>query len=400
MTPGGNPTHPREWPAPAGELPTQIGINAIFLLPDMGGLVTYLCELVPELLRAAPATRLRIYCSPAGERYLHGKDWAPEVKLVSHPLWGTRGLKALSELTVLGAVAGRQVQLLHSIALTAPLRTRAANVVTIADTTWMTGRDPDLTTRLWRAIVPPVARRADRVIAISRASADDIERHLGIPTELIDVTFLGHSQRPRAIAADSTELRRRLGFGERTIVLTVAARKPHKNLQRLIGAMPSVVAAHPDAMLVLVGSPTAHEAELHRSTEALQLGDRVAFLPFVDDAELESLYAAAQCFVLPSLNEGFGLPLLEAMGRGVPVACSNVSALPEVAGSAARYFDPRSVREIAAAINELLADDGLRKRLTARGHERHAQLTWTATAEATLESYARAWHSKRTRQTG
>ncbi|HWC85620.1 MAG TPA: glycosyltransferase family 1 protein, partial [Solirubrobacteraceae bacterium] len=372
------------WP-----LPARIGINAIFLLPGMGGLDTYVRELVPELVRAAPEARFALFCSPAGERYLREFDLAGEVELVSHPLFGVRGLKALTELTVLGALAGRRVELLHSVALTAPLRTRAVSVVTIADVTWMLGRAPDVTTRLWRLIVPPVARRADRVIAISRAGAEHIVEHLHVPAERIDVTLLGHARTRRADPIPEVELRRRFALGKGPIVLMVGTRKPHKNLMRLLAAMPAVRAAHPEVTLVLAGNPTAHEEELRRQAHGLGLGHHVAFLPFVEPAELEGLYATASCFVLPSLNEGFGLPLLEAMGRGVPTACSNVSALPEVAGDAARYFDPARVEEIAGALVELLGDPALREELSARGRAREAQVTWRATAEATLSSYAR-----------
>jgi glycosyltransferase involved in cell wall biosynthesis len=380
--------------APRGALPSRIGINAIFLLPGMGGLDTYVHELVPELVRAAPEVRFSIFCSPAGERHLREVDWADSVELISHPLFGVRGLKALSELTVLGAVASRRVELLHSVALTAPLRTRAVSVLTIADATWMLGPAPDMTTRLWRLIVPPVARRADRVIAISQASAEDVVAYLGVPAERIDVTILGHGPRRRASPLPKAELRRRFALGDGPIVLTVGTRKPHKNLLRLLAAMPSVLAGRPDATLVLAGNPTAHEDELHQQARRLGVNGHVAFLPFVDAEELEGLYSAADCFVLPSVNEGFGLTVLEAMDRGVPVACSNVSAMPEVAGDAARYFDPTDVEAMAAALVELLADRSLREALSALGHARVAELTWTATAEATLASYARAWRER------
>ena len=135
-------------------VPPRVAINAIFLLPGMGGLDTYVRELVPELVRLAPQTRFSVYCSPAGREHLARTDWASEVELISHPLFGVPGLKAITELTVLGALAGTRADLLHSVALTAPLWTRAVNVVTIADTTWLHGTALDATTRLWRLVVP------------------------------------------------------------------------------------------------------------------------------------------------------------------------------------------------------------------------------------------------------
>ena len=381
---------------PLDQLPGRIGINALFLLPGMGGLETYVRELVPELVHATPTVRYSVFCSPAGERLLRQCEWSDEVRFVSHPMFGVRGLKAFVELTALGAVADRRVDLLHSVALTAPWRMRAVSVVTIADVTWILDPRPDPTTRLWRVLVPPAARRAERIIAISHASADHIVEHLAIPAERIDVTLLGHAHKRLAPPLLETAVRARFGLAPGPIVLTVGTRKRHKNLLRLIEAMPAVLEVRPDATLVLAGNPTAHEQELHQAADRLELRRSVAFLPFVDASELEGLYAAADCFILPSTNEGFGLPLLEAMGRGVPVACSAISALPEVAGEAARYFDPADIGQIAAAIIEVLTDRTLRERLSELGSQRERQLTWQATASATLWSYAQAWRSRQT----
>jgi glycosyltransferase involved in cell wall biosynthesis len=120
----------------------------------------------------------------------------------------------------------------------------------------------------------------------------------------------------------------------------------------------------------------------------------VAFPPYVSAADLEGLYALAGCFVFASLNEGFGIPILEAMRRGVPVACSRASALPEVAGEAARYFDPYDVQDIAGALSALLSDRALAERLSAAGVAREAEFTWEKTARGTLGSYARAWRQR------
>src|SRR5271165_6842715 len=123
-------------------LPGRIGINAIFLEPRMGGLDTYVRALVPELVRLAPEVRFSVFCSPGGREYLEAEGWGDSVELLTPPLVGRRGLKAFGELTILGAIAGRRVDLLHSVALTAPLRTRAVSVITLADLTWIVTPDP------------------------------------------------------------------------------------------------------------------------------------------------------------------------------------------------------------------------------------------------------------------
>jgi len=385
-----------EAPIRAAELPRHVGINALFLEPRMGGLDTYVRALVPALRRLAPDTSFTVYCSPGGREYLRQEPSFESLELVVPPLIGRRGLKALGELTLLGAIAGRQVELLHSVALTAPLWTRAVNVVTLADVTWIVAPDPGeaATTRLWRVVVPPVARRADRVIVLAEAGARDVVEHLGVRAQDIDVIPLAARGDELHAPTPAVELRARLGLSEGPLILTVSAKKVHKNLERLVRAMALVAERWPDAMLVMPGNPTAHEQELRELAHQLGIAANVTFPAYVDAADLEGLYALASCFVFASINEGFGIPVLEAMRRGVPVACSNASALPEVAGDAALYFDPFSVRGIAEALGELVGDRLLAERLAARGREREREFTWEATARATLESYARAWQAR------
>lgn len=373
-------------------LPGKIGINALFLEPRMGGLDTYVRALVPELSRLAPRVQFSVFCSPGGYDYLGAEGWS-DVRLVKHPLLGRRGLKAASELTVLGAIAGRQVDLLHSAAMTAPLRTRAISIVTLADVTWIVAPDPGeaWTMRLWRVVVPLAARAADRLLALSEAGAQDIVHYLKVPRERIDVVPLAPGISDRASPTPPQDLRARLHLGEGPIVLSVSAKKVHKNLRRLIEAIALVAERLPDVMLVIPGNPTTHEQELRDLAAELGIAGNVVFPAYVDAADLEGLYRIASCFTFASINEGFGIPLLEAMRRGVPVTCSRASALPEVAANAARYFDPYDVGDIAAALQDVLLDRNLASNLAALGNNRQSQFTWTATAEATLESYSRAW---------
>ena len=376
----------------------HLGVNAVFLRPRMGGLETYTKELVPRFLRLRPDLRISVFVSREGLPVLREQPWASEVALVTHPLLGAPGLKAITELTVLGELAPRRgVDLLHSVALTAPLRTRAVNVVTLADVTWIKLPDPgEMTTvRVWRALVPPVARRADRLIAISQAGKDDIVEHLRVPAERIDVVLPGAGTGATAVPTPEGELRAAHDLGAGPIVLAVSAKKAHKNLARLVEAMATVHARVPDAVLVLPGNPTAHEDELRAEAARLGIASAVRFPAYVSAEDLEGLYKAASCFVLPSITEGFGLPVLEAQRRHVPVAASNTSSLPEAGGDGARYFDPFDVADIAAAIVELLEDRDTAARLVAAGERHAAAFTWERAAEGTLDSYERAWHEQR-----
>jgi glycosyltransferase involved in cell wall biosynthesis len=203
------------------------------------------------------------------------------------------------------------------------------------------------------------------------------------------VVPLGLGGRRRATPVAEAELRKRFGLGESALLLTVSAKRPHKNLATLLDAM-ALIERERRPVLVLPGYPTEHEQELRRRAAALGLDDHTRFLGWLEGPELEGLYACASCFVFPSLSEGFGLPVLEAMSRGVPVACSNFGAVAEVAGDAALLFDPRSPKEIADAITRLLSDRAEAERLRAAGAARAPTFTWEETARGTLASYGRA----------
>jgi glycosyltransferase involved in cell wall biosynthesis len=229
------------------------------------------------------------------------------------------------------------------------------------------------------------ARRSHRIIAISRATRDDVVQHLHVPLDHIDVVPQGLGRR----AAVEPRRPGGLDLRGRDLLLTAAAKRPHKNLGAVLDAL-ALMAPEQRPVLVLPGYHTPHEEELKRRAAALGVAGDVRFLGWVDDAEMEGLYAAAAGVVFPSLLEGFGLPVLEAMARGVPVACSDRPPMNEVAGDAALRFDPESPRTIADAIARLLTDAPLRERLRAAGPANAARFTWTATARGTIASYRRA----------
>jgi glycosyltransferase involved in cell wall biosynthesis len=375
---------------------THIALNLIFLVPgETGGMEVAARELIPALLAAAPADMR--FTAFVNRELSADRAAAAQLRellpVETVPVHARKRVQwVLGEQTLLPRLARRaNVDLVHSLASTAPLWGGFRRVVTVHDLIY--ARFPDahagLRDKAMRVLVPAAARRSDRVIADSQSTREDLIELLGLPAERIDVVPLGLGAVRRAEPLAEGELRECLRLSGRRVVLSLSAKRPHKNLLALIDALARVAATERPA-LVLAGYPTEHEARLRERAHARSLDDDVRFAGWLSDAEVEGLWAIADAFVFPSLYEGFGLPVLEAMARGVPVACSNASSLPEVAGDAALLFDPHDEAAIAAALTRLLQDRALADRLRAAGRERVREFTWERTARATIDSYSRA----------
>jgi glycosyltransferase involved in cell wall biosynthesis len=372
---------------------SHIGLNLIFLVPgETGGMEVAARELIPALLAAAPAgMRFTAFINREAATAKDG-PWGELLPAVTVPVSARNRVQwVLGEQALLPPLAMRAgVDLVHSLASTAPLWGRFRRVVTVHDLIY--ARFPEahagIRDKGMKVLVPQGARRSDRVIADSLSTRDDLVAMLGLQAERIDVVPLGLGNVRRATPLNESEVRARLGLGERQVLLSLSAKRPHKNLPALIGAL-ARISPEGRPVLVLPGYPTAHEDELRARARALGVEADVRFPEWVSPEELEGLWALARAFVFPSLYEGFGLPVLEAMARGVPVACSNASSLPEVAGDAALMFDPHDEAAIAAAIERLLSEQAEVERLRERGLRRVREFTWERTAHATLDSYAR-----------
>lgn len=382
--------------------PLRIALNLVYLVEGSGGAGTYARELIPALLAVEPGTRITAFTGRTAPAELRRALWASEVEWVTFPVeydhqgpWNSLLVGAAQWGALPWAAARRKLDVVHGLANVVPIvQPRVASVVTLLDLIWLhfpttMSRRATLTMR-FSAL--PSARAADRVIAISQAAKQDMVTTAGIDPGKIDVTPLGVRDRAMAEPVAEVDLRAKLDLAQAPVVLCVAQKREHKNLARLIRA---VAGMESGVKLALVGSPTAHEEELRALAQQLDAADRVRFPGWLSDAELEGLYRLAAVFVLPSLEEGFGLPLLEAMRRDVPVACSNVSSMPEVAGEGAALFDPFDVADMRAAIERILGDRGLADRLVAAGRERCRTFTWEATARSTLASYRRAIAARR-----
>jgi glycosyltransferase involved in cell wall biosynthesis len=371
----------------------HVGLNLIFLVPgETGGMEVAARELITAMLAAAPAgMRFTAFVNREAAA-AGGGPWGELLPAVTVPVSARKRVQwVLGEQALLPAAGARAgVRLMHSMASTAPVWGRFRRVVTVHDLIY--ARFPEahagIREKGMRVLVPLAARRSDRVIVDSQSTRRDLIELVGVASERIDVVPLGLGAVRRQAPMPEHEVRARLALGGRRVLLSLSAKRPHKNLLALIGAL-AQMPAEDRPVLVLPGYATPHEAELRARARALGLADSVRFPSWVSAAELEGLWAIASAFVFPSLYEGFGLPVLEAMARGVPVACSNASSLPEVAGDAALLFDPREERAIAEALLRLLGDGALRERLRSLGNAQAARFTWEQTARLTLESYAR-----------
>lgn len=224
---------------------------------------------------------------------------------------------------------------------------------------------------------------SDRIITISASARDDLLAHFPVAAERVTAIPLAADPRFMPQPADETaRVRAKYNLPDRYLFY-LGINKPHKNLPRLIAAYSQL--AIRNSQLLIAGAWDDRYPESR--TLAAPLGDAVRFLGPVDDADLPALHSAATAFVFPSLYEGFGLPVLEAMACGAPTICGNRSSLPEVAGDAALFVDPTDVEAIAAAMRQVLENDGLRRTLSEKSLRQAARFSWQRTAAETLEVY-------------
>jgi glycosyltransferase involved in cell wall biosynthesis len=299
---------------------------------------------------------------------------------------------------------------LHTPDFVSPPHRTGADVITVHDLSFLVVpecAEPKLAGFLSKS-VPGAVRRADRIIAVSEQTKLDLVRLLGVPQEKVTTVYNGVDERFRAEGrkekgaeeAEKEALRRKLGLPER-FVLHVGTLEPRKNLVRLIaGYEQAVQSGGNDVALVLAGrkgwlyEPIVEAAE-RVNRQSGTTGARVVLVDYVYDGDLPLLYRMAEVFAYPSLYEGFGLPVAEAMSCGTPVLVSGDGALAEVVGDSAAVVNALSVDSIAQGLSRLLGDEGLRHRLSEAGRVRAARFTWEAAAEQVLGVYREVGYSKK-----
>ena len=376
--------------------PQRVGLNAHLLSLDrnyrgagINGYIYQLLRHLPEV--GGDETPLLQY-----RAYLHDARFeAPPGLSVSRSRWDTGGpwQRIAWEQTRLAALS-RGLDLLHGLAFATPLACACPTVVTVHDLSFL--RFPNAFRRFNRSYLSFITRistrRAARVIAVSESTRQDVIRFFGVPGERVVVVPNGVAETfqpadPAAVA----DFRRNKGLPEH-FILFLGTLEPRKNIVRLLEAYALWLHGRPASAkdvptLVIAGAKGWFYETIFARVNELGLAEHVIFPGFVPTEELPWWYRAAELFVYPSLFEGFGLPVLEAMACGTPTITSNASSLPEVAGDAALLIDPEDTEGLAGAMAHVLAEPEVAAKMRAAGLRQAARFSWARTAAQTAAVY-------------
>ena len=279
-----------------------------------------------------------------------------------------------------------KLDLVHFTHFNAPIFYRGKFIVTIHDLTLRKFPTPKKSFRnllfypfkkiMYKLVFGRAVKKAEKIIAISNYTKQDILKYCKISPEKIEVIYEGT---PQQISNFKFQIS---NAPKRKYLLYVGNAYPHKNLERLILAFKKIKKDFPNLQLVLAGGDDYFYKKL-------KIGDRIIFPGFISDRDLDTVYRNAALYVFPSLSEGFGLPSLEAMARGVPVVSSNATCLPEILGDAAAYFNPLDIDDMAKVIKKALSDENWRKTLIQKGFEQIEKYSWQKMAKETLKIYSK-----------
>ncbi|HYP15289.1 MAG TPA: glycosyltransferase family 1 protein [Bryobacteraceae bacterium] len=357
----------------------RIGINALYLIPGgVGGTEIYLRNLLRAL--AGLKTRHEFFVFTALEA---GSDAVPDDPCfhpqVQRVRATSRPLRLMWEQVVLPAEARKlSLDCLLNCGFTAPAMQACPNVTVFHDLQHK--RHPENFRRLdlaaWKLFLWAAARRSSMLIADSEATKSDLVRYYSLPEDRVRVVPLGVEPEFHRIATDR-------GTPE-PILLCASTLHPHKNLERLITAFDEFSREAPEYRLVITGLRGFHTEPIEKLVGSIASRDRVLLTGWIPREEVYSYFRRATAFFYPSTFEGFGLPVVEAMAAGLPLACSAIEPLLSITGDAALHFDPSDTPAIVAAMRRLSSDEAVRTQLKAAGSKRAQQFTWEACARGTL----------------
>ncbi len=351
------------------------------------GIGRYMKCLAESITAQAPEHEYLLILPPEGERLIH----APNAEKLCT---GLKYYSVQEQFELPRILSRRKVDLLHSPHFLLPLVRPCPAVATIHDVIYM-ACPQDLPSRAgrlyYRIMMNACSRMATRIITDSEHSRNEIVRYLHADPEKIEVVYpaVDLSFTSAASATQIAAVRSRFGI-DREYVLCVGIYKPRKNHAALLQAFKTLLESGGQAQLIIVGPMGKGEHVLRRLAAELGVAERVIFTGFVNDADLRALYSGARVYVCPSLYEGFGFTVLEAMACGTPVVCSSATSLPEVAGKAALYFNPCNPEQMAHQLLLAFTDDAVRTALIAEARRNLLRFNWEETARRTLAVYHQA----------
>jgi glycosyltransferase involved in cell wall biosynthesis len=370
----------------------KIGVNALFFIPgEVGGTETYLTEVLREMALLSGSDQIVLFTNRENDSHLRGLlSTCPNVSfhcLRIHAM--NRYARILAEQTLLPfSAAQTAVDILWSPGYTAPFFVFCPQVVTIHDMQYKRfPEDLGAIARWTTAVLVSIAiRRCCRIIAVSEFSGQEIVYFTGVKREKIRVIHEAASSFfSQPLPADEKRKRMQEVFKkDRPYLLCVANSYPHKNIPILIESFSQLQNEIPHD-LVLVGQPRLDEPGVQQALRQIKDPSRVQRLFYVSQEELIALYQNADLFVFPSLYEGFGLPVLEAMMSGVPVLTTRMGSIPEVGENCVQYFDGHNAQDLSERIKSILAWDEQDRRAAIWKAQAHAEgFSWRRCAEATL----------------
>jgi len=374
----------------------RIGIDTLAVIPsEIGGTHTYLTKLIENLARIDRSNEYFLFVAPWNKDLFQTEqeNFQPMISNVpAKPL----AIRATYEQMILPFLAWKnKIDVFHFPANVSPFILPCPCVLTIHDVTPLVF--PELTPAIlryyWNITFRTSGRLAHLIITVSHSAKKDLVKLLGISEEKIEVIYHGSElETPELEDKSYLEPVQNKGKSDVPYILWVGKMYSHKNLTRLLYAYKRLKKTYQNMShrLVLCGMKSWGYPSFVKTVEDLNLENKVVFKGYVPDGELKSMYSNASLFVFPSLVEGFGFPILEAMSYGVPVITSNCGAMVEIAGDAALLVDPYSVDEIAEAIYDVLTNESLREDLVKKGLERASQFSWEKTARETLAVYKAA----------
>lgn len=373
--------------------PLRIGVNALYLIPGgVGGTEIYLRNLLAALAEVDEVNQYVIFANRET-----GLDLTPRRQnfhTVPQPVRASfRPARIVWEQTALPFGARRhRLDVLFNPGFTAPVRCPCPQVTVFHDLQHK--RHPEFfrwfDLPFWRLLLWAAARRSELLVAVSTTTAADLVRYYDIAPAKIRVI-------PHGVEEQFLEISRERTTRCEPFILSVSTLHPHKNLDRLVRVFARFRAKRPEYRLVLAGLRGFHAAAVERAIAETGLTGSVRLTGWIPRAELYGLYRAAAAFIYPSLFEGFGLPVLEALAAGIPTACSDIEPLRSLAEGAALLFDPNDDEAILGAMERLVSDEALRARIAAVGPARARRYSWRSTAEATLAALAIAARSRHPR---